>query len=186
MREAIAAFEALGAKMVPVKFPSVDGLADVWNQINGAECAVAHAATFPSRRDEYGPTLASIIDAGRKVTTLELAAAWQHRLKFVGGVNRTMADIDLLLVPAIPDPCVDAAEWASDDNSGKVAGIIRFTAPFDFTGHPTLSLNGGFDSRGIPMGFQLVGQRAGEALMLKAGHAYQSITGWHTLHPALS
>jgi amidase len=45
---------------------------------------------------------------------------------------------------------------------------------------------GGFDARGVPMGFQLAGKHLGEALLFTAGHAFQSITPWHTRHPALT
>jgi amidase len=50
---------------------------------------------------------------------------------------------------------------------------------------PTLTMNGGFDKRGAPIGFQLVGKHLSEDLLLRAGHAFQSITDWHTRHPAL-
>ena len=65
-------------------------------------------------------------------------------------------------------------------------GLTRFTAVFDMTGQPTLSLSGGFDPRGVPMGFQLAGKALDEALMFQAGHSYQSVTNWHTRHPQLS
>lgn len=50
---------------------------------------------------------------------------------------------------------------------------------------PALTMNGGFDKRGAPIGFQLVGKHLSEDLLLRAGHAFQSITDWHTRHPAL-
>ncbi|ODT66027.1 MAG: amidase [Pelagibacterium sp. SCN 63-23] len=186
MRATIASFVELGARIVPVKFPSIEGMGDYWMKICAAECAVAHKATYPSRKDEYGPVLAGIIETGIKTTSLELAEAMQWRLKFNGAVATTMSDCDLLLVPAIPTIVHPAEIWASPDNAKEIGGAVRFTAGFDFTGQPTLSLNGGFDSRGVPLGFQLVGPHLGEALMLKAGHAFQSITPWHTRHPQLS
>ena len=39
--------------------------------------------------------------------------------------------------------------------------------------------------RGAPIGFQLTGKHLSEDLLLRAGHAFQSITDWHTRHPTL-
>ncbi|WP_395813994.1 amidase [Devosia sp.] len=185
MRETIATFVALGARLVPVAFPELDGLADYWMKICCAECAAAHKATFPSQRDAYGPALKGYLDLGHKVTALEVAEAMQYRLKLNGAVRRAMLDCDMLLVPGLPDPVADATFWDGTLSPEAIEGMVRFTAVFDMTGQPTLSINGGFDARGLPMGFQLVGPHLSEAQLFKAGHAFQSVTDWHTRHPVL-
>jgi amidase len=48
-----------------------------------------------------------------------------------------------------------------------------------------VTLPGGFDSRNVPMGFQLVGPHLSEEILLRTGHAYQRVTDWHTRHPRL-
>jgi amidase len=66
-----------------------------------------------------------------------------------------------------------------------VAARLRYTAPFDLSGHPTLSLPGGMTADGVPTGFQIVGRAFDEAGILAAGHAYQQSTDWHLKHPEL-
>jgi Asp-tRNA(Asn)/Glu-tRNA(Gln) amidotransferase A subunit family amidase len=68
---------------------------------------------------------------------------------------------------------------------GNLAELLRYAGPFNLTGVPALTMNGGFDQRGAPIGFQLVGKHLSEDLLLRAGHAFQSITDWHTRHPKL-
>lgn len=186
LAEVIATFEGLGAVIVPVSMPDLSGMPEAWENICYAECAAAHAATFPSRRDEYGPALASYIDHGHKITAPQLAASMQYRLKLVGAVKKAMSGCDLMLAAGVPTPVVDADTWLGPMTKEMVASQLSFTAVFDMTGQPTLSMNGGFDVRGLPMGFQLVAPHLGEALMLKAGVAYQSVTSWHARHPKLS
>ena len=95
-----------------------------------------------------------------------------------------MRDIDLLLVPAMNRA---APTWAMMEASGRepreIAGRLRFTAPFDLSGSPTITLPGGFTASGLPIGFQLVGRHFDEALVLRAGHAFQDATDWHTRRP---
>jgi amidase len=186
MRGVIATLEGLGARMVPIKMPPMDGMGDYWMQINSAECAVAHRETFPSRRDDYGPVLSSVIDMGLSMTGFQVAEAMQFRLRLNGGIKRAMLDCDVMLVPAMAHPVADADLWTNADDADAVADLIKYTALFDMTGQPTLSLNGGFDTRGAPIGFQLVGHHVDEGTLLKVGHAFQSVTPWHTHHPKLS
>lgn len=186
MWEAVAAFESLGARIVPVKFPAVDEVGAHWTTICATECAAAHGATFPARRDEYGPVLTALIDAGLAATGQGLAEAMQYRLKLAGAVAKTMLGCDLLLVPAIPTRAPLASMFDRSMTSEEFDGLTRFTAVFDMTGQPTLSLSGGFDARGVPMGFQLVGNALDEALLFGAGAAFQGVTSWHARHPSFS
>jgi amidase len=93
-------------------------------------------------------------------------------------------DIDVLLIPVMRTPTPSTAEWEEMAN-GDISEALRFTAPFDLTGMPALTMNGGFDQRGAPVGFQVAGKHLSEDLLLRIGHAFQSITDWHTRHPAL-
>jgi Asp-tRNA(Asn)/Glu-tRNA(Gln) amidotransferase A subunit family amidase len=38
---------------------------------------------------------------------------------------------------------------------------------------------------GLPIGLQLVGRRYDEPLLLRAAHAYERATPWHTQRPVL-
>jgi amidase len=62
---------------------------------------------------------------------------------------------------------------------------LRYTAPFDMSGHPTLTLPGGVTSDGVPVGFQIVGRAFDEERVLAAGHVYQQATDWHLKRPPL-
>jgi len=186
MREAIEVFVSFGARIVPVKFPSVSELGAHWTTICAAECAAAHGATYPSRQEEYGPVLTALLEIGHAVTGKGLAEAMQYRLKLNGAVAKAMLDCDMLLVPAIPTPAPMAEMFSRSMTADEFDGLTRFTAVFDMTGQPTLSLSGGFDARGVPMGFQLAGRTLDEPLMFMAGHAFQGATNWHARHPTLS
>ncbi len=93
----------------------------------------------------------------------------QYRLKLNGAIAKTMLDCDLLLVPAIPTPAPMAEMFSRSMTADEFDGLTRFTAVFDMTGQPTLSLNGGFDGRGVPMGFQLAGKGARRGAAVPGG-----------------
>ena len=174
----------LGARPVPVDFPAITDATTAWLHLCFAEVAIAHEATFPGRAAEYGPALGRVLEAARKVSAGELGKAHIQRDKFVGQVAAAFRDIDVLLIPVWPTPMPSAAEWI-EMAQGDLAELLRYAGPFNLTGMPALTMNGGFDQRGAPIGFQLVGKHLSEDLLLRAGHAFQSITDWHTRHPVI-
>lgn len=58
----------------------------------------------------------------------------------------------------------------------------KFTVPWDYSGHPTLTIPCGVTASvgthpPVPLAFQLVGNRFGEALLCRLGAAYERATG---------
>jgi amidase/aspartyl-tRNA(Asn)/glutamyl-tRNA(Gln) amidotransferase subunit A len=48
-----------------------------------------------------------------------------------------------------------------------------FTAPFNQSGHPAVSLLGGFDARGLPIGVQLAGHRLDDVRLMAVATALE-------------
>jgi amidase len=179
---AIAVLAAAGGVMVEIVLPPLDEPTVQWLALCGVEAALAHEKTYPARAAEYGPVLASLLDAGRKLSALDLARLQLGRARLTGELNRLMATVDLLLMPVMGIATLSIAAAASRTPEG-VATRLRYTAPFDMSGHPTLTLPGGFTADAVPVGFQIVGRAFDEATILAAGHAYQSATDWHLKRP---
>src|SRR4029077_3757665 len=69
---AVAVFRSAGATLVDVALPELDEATLKWIPLCGFEAALAHEATFPARRADYGPDLAALLDLGRGLGGLEL------------------------------------------------------------------------------------------------------------------
>jgi amidase len=63
--------------------------------------------------------------------------------------------------------------------------LQRFTAPFNMTGDPTITLPGGFGEEGLPIGFQLIASHHCELSLIHAARAFHTVTGWHRNHPSI-
>ena len=88
---------------------------------------------------------------------------------------RTLRQVDVLLAPATP---ITAPSIAGFDTEVRV-NLTRLTVPINVAGLPSLSLPCGFDDQGLPIGMQLIGPPFEEALVLRAGRAYERATDWH-------
>ncbi len=182
---AAATLKQSGATLVDVKLPaSFDQAGYDWVPLCGVEAAVAHEATYPARAKEYGPVLAGLLDLGRDLSAVDLAKMQLRRAALTGALNTLMSSVDVLLMPVMGRAAwsLEAIQKAGRDPD-SVAGRLRYTAPFDLSGHPTLTLPGGVTPDGIPTGFQIVGRAFDEAGILAAGHAYQQASDWHLRHP---
>ena len=186
VEQATAVFRSLGAELRHVGFPDPSDAISDWPAQCAVETAVAHEATFPSRRAEYGPGLAGFIDMGGAVKVLDLQKIWLRRRAFSGRVAALFESIDVLLIPAqsMASPTKAQMDTLGVDPEG-FARLVKFAAPFNMTGGPTLTLPGGFTPPGMPVAIQLAAAHLNETLLVRAGRAFQRETDWHRKHPAL-
>jgi amidase len=182
--EALDVLRGRGAVITPVKLPDTRDVVQGWEAISAPEAAIVHAATYPARASQYGPALARFLDIGRARSAMDYARAQIAREKFAGDLSALLDAVDAIIVPSLPYPTpTNAFMDALGSEEGAVDRLIAFAAPHNMSGHPTISLPGGFDPSGLPLGFQLVGPHLGESALIRAGHAYQQDTAWHRRRP---
>lgn len=90
----------------------------------------------------------------------------------VAGTVALMEGVDFLLTPVMP--LVNFPAEARGPVFGMPLRHTTFTAPFNQSGHPAVSLAGGFDARGLPIGIQLVGQRHDDLRLLALATALEA------------
>jgi amidase len=177
---------SVGVEVLEVDFPDTEQVVADWFVLCGIEVAVAHEATYPERKSEYGPSLANLIELGRSQPAMDYQKIILRRQAFRGRVEALFEDIDLLVLPAQAVASPTVARMASlGEDAQLVSDLLRFTCPFDMTGHPTITLPAGFTAENTPVAFQFAGRHFEEAVLVRAGHAFQSATDWHKRHPQL-
>jgi amidase len=186
VRAAVRHLADQGARVVPLALPPLEEYLEAWPTLCSAEAVAAHAATYPARRDDYGPWFRGWLDRGARVTGADYARAHALRLAGTGRLRAAFAPIDALLCPAMPGPAfpVTPAELYGPGESDEIdMSFLRFTAPFNFNGAPSLTLPCGLSGDGLPLSLQIVGKPMGEAMVCRIGRAYERGTTWHTLRP---
>jgi amidase len=181
----VAVLAGLGAEIVELEMPDLDPYVLAWPILCTAEAVVAHAATYPSRKDEYGPWFRSWLDIGASVSGADYARANLLRLECNAKLRAVFARIDVLACPttiAPAFPVTDEMQYGPmDDRRGT--GLQRYTVPSNFNGAPALPLPCGFSHDDLPLSLQLVGKPLAEPLLIQVGDAYEQATDWHRRHP---
>jgi amidase len=186
MAEVTKVITEQGADIREVKFPNAEQAIADWFPLCGVETAVAHEATYPSRKSEYGPGLAGLIDLGLAQSGLDYQKIVLRRRAFSGRVAALFEGIDLLLIPTTAAASPTNAQMATLATDAELlSALLRYTCPFDMTGSPTITLPGGFTAHGTPIAFQFVSRHFEEDMLVRAGWHYQQATDWHRRHPAL-
>ena len=181
----IGVMEGLGAEIVQVNMPETREYTRAWNLLCSAEAADAHRATYPSRRDEYGPWFQGWLDKGSDVTGADYSQANSVRAECNGLLRRVFENIDVLACPSTmaPPGRVTPEQLRAPMGGGDDLKWGRFTVPFNFNGAPTISLPCGQNREGLPLSLQFVGKHLSEPLLIRLGHAYEQATDWHNMRP---
>jgi aspartyl-tRNA(Asn)/glutamyl-tRNA(Gln) amidotransferase subunit A len=182
VRSAIGELASQGAQVRSVEMSDIIRSARANGTILIADAAAYHDETIREHPDDIQDTVLARLQNGANVSGPVYARARRTQAEFKAELRRLFRDVDLLAMPATP---VTAPVLPEGDSVPASSTLTRNTGPFNLAGLPAISVPCGFSSEGLPIGLMLVGREWEEALVLRAAHAYQRATDWHTRRPAL-
>ena len=181
---AVSTLREQGALLQSVKLPDATDMIWDWFGVCAVETALAHESTFPSRDAEYGPALVELIKLGRAMDAMQHQRLLRRRDAFSRTLDAVFEQVDLIAMPVLAFPAPTLERMARMDDP-LIAGLHRFTCPFNMSGHPGIVLPCGFTPDRTPIVFQLIGRRFAEDVLFAAGHAFQRSSDWHQVHPSV-
>ena len=182
IESAAQTFEGLGARVEPVAFPGARRAAQANGLMVTSDAAAFHRQRLESQPQGFGHDVLQRLRFGAAYTSSEYIQARRSQTVLRRQFEQFFESYDVLLTPATP---VAAPLIAGPDAVEQARLLTRFTAPFNLTGLPALSLPCGFTSQGLPIGLQIVARPWAEAALLRAAQAYEQATPWHSRTPEL-
>jgi aspartyl-tRNA(Asn)/glutamyl-tRNA(Gln) amidotransferase subunit A len=205
VEEAVAEFRRLGCETVEVNLPNMTLSVPVYYVLAPAE-ASSNLARFDGVRYGYrAPQYADLRDMYEKTRAQGFGAEVKRRI-LIGTyvlshgyydayyiraqkLRRLIASdfaeafrkCDVLMGPTSPTTAFRLGEKAGDPVQMYLSDI--YTIAVNLAGLPGMSIPCGFDSQGLPVGLQVIGNYFREAQMLNVAHQYQLATDWHTRIP---
>ncbi|WP_193161412.1 amidase [Microbulbifer hainanensis] len=173
VRKAAHLLQSLGAELVEVAPGFDDPMAEFGHLFYGG-AANALRSIGKRQRALMDPQLVAVAEKASQLSMLDYLAAVNERMALCERMASFHRKYDLLLTPTLPITAFKAGREVPEDwPSTRWPSWTPFTYPFNLTGQPALSVPCGFSSDGLPIGLQLVGRRYEDALVLRAGQAYQ-------------
>jgi aspartyl-tRNA(Asn)/glutamyl-tRNA(Gln) amidotransferase subunit A len=189
MEASLEVFRRLGAKVIEVDLPDMAAWNAAGIMIISAEAAAVHGNWLRTRPQDYSPQVRMRLEQGLAIP----AASYLDALRLRGVALRRFCDevlskVDVLHAPvlAFQTPTIAETDVGDGPNAAAVLGrTTRLTRPGNYLGLPIVSANAGFTRAGMPIGMQLMGRPHDDATVLRAGHAFQQATEWHSSAPRL-
>jgi len=188
VEQAVRTLEGQGASVREVVLDQMTYAAGAAAAVISAESYAYHEHWLKTRPEEYGRDVRERLLPGAFVSGADYLRGQRVRGLIRDEMDRVLADVDVLIAPTLPiaAPPVGAREVDIDGRPHPVrASLVRYTRPFNVSGHPAASVPCGFTPDGLPIGMQVIGRSFDEATVLRVADAYQRVTDWHTRRPPL-
>lgn len=181
-RDALAAFERLGATVEVVSLPGRRQVNIVHRVVMLAEAVSVHLDDLRRRPEGFGETFHSRILEGALFTATDHVDARRGRTAIVRAFDRLMREYDLIVLPTTPHPA-----WTLEEERNAPSWSRNsFTRVFNVTGQPAITIPCGYSSDGLPIGVQIAGPRGQDTRVLAAAFAYEREHSWSSRHPTLT
>ncbi len=169
VQAAAQVFKHLGAEVIEVEIPRLREAAQANSTMVVADAAAFHRERLAEHPEWFGTDIRERLEKGRAVTSTEYALARRVQSEMKRYFELFFEEYDLLMLPTT---ATIAASIDGLNSAAYAPRLTRFTAPFNLTGLPALSIPCG-KADGMPVGLQLVAAAWQEAALLKAGMAYE-------------
>jgi len=188
-------FKNLGAEIIDVEFPRFnDGIATYY-VIAPSEASANLARydgvkygfrsnegsnlqdmTSKSRAEGFGDEVQRRILIGTYALSAGYSDAYYKKAQKIRTLIRNDFDnafkkVDILLTPTCPTTAFLKGDFANDPLSMYLSDLL--TVPVNLAGLPAVSIPCGFDSKGLPIGLQLIGNVLEENKILNAANIFE-------------
>ncbi len=204
VRNAIAEYEKLGAKVKEISLPNTHLSVPTYYVVAPAECSAnlsrmdgvrfGYRCEDPkdiedlycrSRGEGFGNEVKRRIMIGAYALSAGFYDAYYKKAQQVRRLIKNdfveaFKDVDVIMSPTSPTPAFKFGEKTDDPVAMYLEDI--FTIATNLAGLPGMSVPCG-QVNNLPVGLQLIGNYFDEARILNAGHKFQQATDWHLKAP---
>ena len=148
-----------------------DQLREVYSNhrcIVAAEVYREHEQLFGKHRARYSPKLTELLLEGQQVSDDTLRECLQKKRLLADALDSHFDDWDILLTPGAP---------GAAPRGLAATGDPRMSLLSSHTGVPALTLPGGRNARGLPLGVQLLARSGTDLELLRHARAIESVIG---------
>jgi amidase len=146
------------------------------------------APVDPAREDRLLPFTAYMRERGRETRASDLVFAQAYLQLTVRHALAVLNGYDALLMPTLASPPVPVGyfeEVPPAENFERQKAFTPFTALFNVSGQPAVSLPLHWNEAGLPIGVMLAGRVGEEGTLISLSAQLEEARPWRDRHPAL-
>jgi aspartyl-tRNA(Asn)/glutamyl-tRNA(Gln) amidotransferase subunit A len=179
---AVSALRDLGAAVTEVSLPYWDEMKTATMLTAYAEGLAYQMPDLRTRWEDYFAGTRLFAARGALVSGADYVQAQRVRRVAQRALQGLFREVDLVVTPTAG---TGALRYRDDDELASLDTLLEtmFTGYWNASGNPALSVPMGFTADGLPLSLQIAGRPFDEALVLRAGDAYQAVSDWHLRVP---
>ena len=189
IQDSLGVLKKAGAKLVEVRFPSLEAVVGAHRAIIFCEASAAHEELIRTRAADLSDDVRPLLQSGLFLPATQYLAAQQVRKNVIAAYRKIWQSFDVLVTPTSPiaaPPIGATTARLGDKDLPLVRLFLDLTLPFNLTGQPAISIPCGFTKSGLPIGLQFVGRPFDEATLFRAAGGFESATDWHLRMPPIA
>ena len=192
---ALDTLRSLGMTVEEVTVPHMDLIPAVQLCASRVESTADAEYYLRNHARDYSPSMLSTQIQALTVSGFHYNQSQRIRRLICDGFDEALDRVDVIVAPTSPIPALSIEESMSsfvtvDGRKTPLQGpdgnfLTLCTIPFNVNGLPSLSINCGFSSGGLPIGMQIAAGAFREDTVLKVAHAYEQAAPWAGRVPQL-
>jgi aspartyl-tRNA(Asn)/glutamyl-tRNA(Gln) amidotransferase subunit A len=175
--KAAQAFESAGAVVTEVDGiltrEMLDGLDHFWR----ARMWDDLSRLSPEARDRALPYICKWAEAGAKLSGVDVVRGFNATMAIRAAAAKLFGELDYVISPVSPVVNFPAEFAAPINDPDRPFEHICYTVPWNMAENPAVSINGGYDQAGFPIGVQIVGRRFDDLGVLGMAKAFEALRG---------
>lgn len=188
LESARSVFVDLGCHVADVD-PDLRAADDVFQTLRAASFESGFGRLLDRFPDKIKGTVQWNVERGRALSGPDIGTAERARTELFQRFSDFMVDYDWLVLPAAQVPPFPVeTEWISEIDGVLLDTYIdwmKACSRITVTGHPAISVPGGFTAEGLPVGVQIVGRHLDDFGVLQIAHAFEQANPVGRQHPDL-
>lgn len=177
---AATTLQGLGAELVEVTIPLAEHIIPTEWAIMMPEAAAYHQDHLRDSPEKFTDEVRTLLETGAAELATDYVNALRLRTLIQAAWKEMFSDIDVLLAPTLVGPATLRSDpfitWPDGSVEAATAAYVRYSAPANVTGLPSLSVPAGFTAEGLPLGVQILGKPFAEPEILQVGYALEQNT----------
>jgi len=166
--------EKLGATLKIVDTSFISDPVKVSRVIGTSEMTVVHNNRFTTHYQDYSEKLNQTFKKGKLIPAFDYLNALQTKKEWTFLMSELFKQVDVIITPTIPINVPNVHQNKVEHSDEEIEDImVRYTCPFNITGHPALSMPSGVNKDGVSQGFQIIANYRHEDLLCKVGKDYE-------------
>lgn len=139
----------------------------------------ARASQRITAPEKLGPVISDLIAYAETVPGERICEALKHREALIGLLHKVFHSVDIIITPTEPFSTRTWEEFPPQflTPGRSLARVLRFAAPFNFAGCPSLAIPFGIAPSGMPTSVQLIAAWNDEEVLFRLGNKLEMAEG---------